>query len=131
MDKFCKAAADVLEVESVTPETHFREVEGWCSLMAFGLLVMMENDWKAPLTIEEFMKRSTIRDLMRDAMASLAARILGMERSRVLDAQLGSTSEWDSVNHLRLVMEAEKLFGFHYPIERIPELRTIDDFLTP
>ncbi len=41
----------------------------------------------------------------------------------------GSIPEWDSVNHLRLVMETEKRFGVYYPLERIPTLLRLDDFL--
>ncbi|MBR4523082.1 MAG: acyl carrier protein [Kiritimatiellae bacterium] len=47
----------------VEPGTRFRETEGWCSLMAFGLLVMMENDYKRPLAIEEFMRLETVGEL--------------------------------------------------------------------
>ncbi len=41
----------------------------------------------------------------------------------------GSIPEWDSVNHLRLVMETERRFGVYYPLERIPSLLRLDDFL--
>jgi len=33
------------------------------------------------------------------------------------------------VNHLRLVMETERAFGVKYPLERIPSLMTLNDFL--
>ena len=39
-EDFLKRVAEVLEVESVTDDTRFRELDGWCSLQAFGLLVM-------------------------------------------------------------------------------------------
>lgn len=129
MNKFCKSVADVLETEEVTLDTKFRETEGWCSLMAFGLLVMMENDFHAPVTIEEFMAMSTVRDLCREAFCALAAKIFGVAIEQVRTASRGSIPQWDSVNHLRLVMEAEEAFGVSFPIERIPELRTIDDFI--
>lgn len=129
MNKFCKAVADVLEVDEVTPETKFRETEGWCSLMAFGLLVMMENDFHAPVTIERFMTFETVRDLYREAFCALAATVFGASIDDVRTAQHGSIPQWDSVNHLRLVMEAEERFGVSYPLERIPQLRTIDDFM--
>ena len=129
MTKFCKSVADVLEVDEVTLDTKFRETDGWCSLMGFGLLVMMENDFHAPVTIDEFLKFSTVRDLYREAFCALAAKIFGVETSQVRDASYGSIPQWDSVNHLRLVMEAEEKFGVSFPLERIPELRTIADFI--
>ena len=128
MTKFCKSVADVLEVEDVTLDTKFRETDGWCSLMGFGLLVMMENDFHAPLTVDEFLGLTTVRDLYREAMCALAARVFGVATDAVRNANYGSIPQWDSVNHLRLVMEAEELFGAAYSIERIPELRSIDDF---
>ena len=66
----------------------------------------------------------------REEFFALAARVFGVPRE-TLD---GSTSYesipgWDSVNHLRLVMEAERMFGVRYPLERIPSLLTLADFL--
>ncbi len=129
MDKFCAAVADVLEVETVTPETRFREIDGWCSLMGFGLLVMMENDFHAPITIDEFLSFSTVRDLYRVAFTAFAAQVFGVDKDALAGASYGSIEQWDSVNHLRLVMEAEQRFGLSYSIERIPEMKTLDDFL--
>ena len=130
MNKFLKSVADVLEVDEVTLDTKFRETPLWCSLMAFGLLVMMENDFHAPLTIDRFMTFSTVRDLYREAFAAFAAKLFGTDAATVLAAQYGSIPAWDSVNHLRLVMEAEQRFGVSYPLEHIPNLRTIDDFIS-
>lgn len=129
MDKFCKAVADVLETESVTLDTRFRETEGWCSLTAFGLLVMMENDFAAPVGIDAFLGFHTVRDLLREALVAFAASLFGVSRDEVRTARCGSIPQWDSVNHLRLVMESEERFGLSFPLERIPELRTIEDFL--
>lgn len=130
MNLFTKAVADVLEVDSIGLDDAFRDVEGWCSLKAFGLLVMLENDWGAPTPIERFMQLSTVRDLWREAFTAFAAKVLKVEPSRLSgETRRGSIPEWDSVNHLRLVMEAEERFGTAYPLERIPALETLDDFL--
>ena len=40
----------------------------------------------------------------------------------------GSIPEWDSVQHLRLVMELEARYGVSIPFERVPHLKTIADF---
>jgi len=127
---FFKAVAGVLEVDSVGLDSVFREVEGWCSLQGFGLLVLMENDWGTPLSIDRFLELKTVRDLYREAFLSFAAGVLGVERAVLSGATAyESIPQWDSVNHLRLVMEAEKRFGTSYPIETIPGLKTLDDFL--
>ena len=47
----------------VTVETRFREVEGWSSLMGFGILVTLENDYGRRMTIDEFQKLQTIAEL--------------------------------------------------------------------
>ena len=129
MNKFEQSVADVLEVETVSPETRFRETEGWCSLKAFGLLVMMENDWLAPVSIDRFQTFASVRDLYREAFTAFAARLFAVPRAQLDGASYGSLPAWDSVNHFRLVMEAEAFFGVKYPLERIPSLRTVDDFL--
>ena len=66
----------------------------------------------------------------REEFFALAARIFGTDRASI-DGTTAyeSIPGWDSVNHLRLVMEAEKRFGTHYPLETIPGLRTMRDFL--
>lgn len=130
MNRFLNEVAGVLETEGVTLDTRFRETEGWCSLKAFGLLVMMENDFSSPMDIGEFQKQETVRDLFRAAFISLAARVFGVDRANLSGGSAYETfPEWDSVNHLRLVMEAEKAFGITYPLATIPSLKTLDDFL--
>ena len=47
----------------VTAETRFREVEGWSSLMGFGILVTLENDYGRQMMIDEFQKLQTIAEL--------------------------------------------------------------------
>lgn len=127
---FLRSVADVLEIGSIGIDDEFRTVSEWCSLKAFGLLVMLENDYGAPLVIDEFMKLRTVRDLFRGAFAAFAAELLGLDRKCVGDdLEMGSVLAWDSVMHLRLVMEAEKRFGCSYPLEIIPSVRTIRDFV--
>jgi len=130
MNLFLKAVADVLEVPSVALDDAFRDADGWCSLKGFGLLVMLENDWHAPTTIDRFLGLRTVRDLYREAFIAFAADVLKVDRTCLAgDTACGSIPEWDSVAHLRLVMEAETRFGTYYPIETIPSIRTIDEFL--
>ena len=130
MNAFLQSVARVLEVDSVGLDDEFRNVPGWCSLHAFGLLVMLENDWRAPVGVERLSALSTVRDLYREAFIAFAAELFGVARGEIGgDTARGTIPQWDSVAHLRLVMEAEKRFGTYYPIETIPSLSRIDDFL--
>ena len=66
----------------------------------------------------------------RESFFVLAAEIFEVERAAISETtRYGDVSGWDSVNHLRLVMEAERRFGFSYPLEKIPSMRTLSDFL--
>lgn len=130
MNAFQSAVASVLEVDDIALDADFRVVPDWCSLKGFGLLVMMENDWHAPLTIDRFLELRTVHDLYREAFIAFAAALLKVDRARLSgETAYASIPEWDSVAHLRLVMEAEKRFGTYYPLETIPALHTLDDFL--
>ena len=127
---FYDSVAQVLEVDEVGFDTDFRQTPGWCSLQAFGLLVLMENDWRAPLDIVRLKAMRTVGDLYCEAFVAFAASVFGVDRAALgPESAYGSIPEWDSVNHLRLVMEAEKRFGTSYPLESVPGLRTLRDFL--
>lgn len=66
----------------------------------------------------------------REAFFALAARIFGVKREELTDStEYESIPGWDSVNHLRLVMETESSFGVRYPLEKIPSMRRLSDFL--
>ncbi|MCR5413372.1 MAG: acyl carrier protein [Kiritimatiellae bacterium] len=67
---------------------------------------------------------------LREDFFTLAARVLSVPRETLsYSTSRGSIPEWDSVNHLRLVMETEAAFGVHYPLEIIPRLDKLSDFL--
>ena len=58
-----------------------------------------------------------------------AAGVMGVSAEKLsLETACGSIPEWDSVMHLRLVMEAEAAYGVSFPLEMVPELRTLADF---
>lgn len=66
----------------------------------------------------------------REEFFRLAARIFGVPREKLRDdLPRGGIQEWDSVNHFRLVMEAEELFGIRYDIAEIARLGKLEDFL--
>ena len=69
--------------------------------------------------------------MRREDFFALAARIFDVDRATIDGATAyESIPGWDSVNHLRLVMETEREFGVKYPLERIPSLMTLNDFLS-
>lgn len=128
--KFVSDVASVLEVEEIGLDDDFRSVPGWCSLQGFGLLVLLENDYGAPTTIDRFLELKTVRDLYREAFLAHAAKVFKVDRKALSgETAYGSIPEWDSVNHLKLVMETEARFGVSYPMERIPFMKTLNDFL--
>ena len=129
-NKFAASVASVLEMDSVGLDFEFRTAPGWCSLQAFGLLVLMENDWGAPVSIDRLGGLATVRDLYREAFLAFAAGVLKTPRESLSGkTEYGSIPEWDSVAHIRLAMEAERRFGVSYDIGRIPFMKTLDDFL--
>ena len=62
MNEFLDRMSAILETP-VTAETRFREVEGWSSLMGFGILVTLENDYGRRMMIDEFQELQTIAEL--------------------------------------------------------------------
>ena len=58
-----------------------------------------------------------------------AAGVLGVAAEKLsLETAYGSIPEWDSVMHLRLVMETEAAYGVSFPLESVPVLKTLADF---
>ena len=65
------------------------------------------------------------------AFLELAADVFGVGAETLSpDTSCGSIPEWDSVMHLRLAMEAEARYGVRLPFERLPEMRSLRDFLS-
>ena len=127
---FYDSVAQVLEVGEVGFDTAFRDVPGWSSLQGFGLLVLMENDWSAPITIPRLQEIKTVGELYMEAFVAFAAKLFGVDRASLSpDTEYGSIPQWDSVAHLRLVMEAEKRFGTSYDLEAIPAMKALRDFV--
>ena len=59
----------------------------------------------------------------------LAADVFGVDAATLTpETAYESIPEWDSVAHLRLVMETEARFGRTIPLEAVASLRTLADF---
>ena len=57
---------------AVTPETKFREIEGWCSIVALSIIAMTDEEYDVTLKGEDIKKSETIKDLF-DIVASRMA----------------------------------------------------------
>lgn len=71
MEKFLELTAEIFEVEpeDITMDTVFREeIEDFCSLMGFSLIVMMEDEYGVKVSVEEFLKCETVGDLYKKCM---------------------------------------------------------------
>lgn len=62
-EDFFRKVADILEVESVSEDTRFRELDGWCSLQAFGLLVLLESELGVRMGMDVFQAMETVGEL--------------------------------------------------------------------
>ncbi len=72
--------------------------------------------------------RPTVNALPREFIA-LASDVLGVGAEMLSPStEYGSIPEWDSVAHLRLVMETEARFGRAIPLEVVPTLKSLEDF---
>lgn len=67
MNEFLDRVANILETPAVTPDLEFRAVCGWGSMMGFALFIMLEDEYGAKLTPEQFRELKTVADLMRTA----------------------------------------------------------------
>lgn len=68
MDDFIELVAEVFEVEpeEITMDTVFREeIDGFSSLVGFSLIVMMEDEYGAKVSVDEFLKCKTVGDLYK------------------------------------------------------------------
>lgn len=65
---------------------------------------------------------------MRERVREALARALEVEPDAVRDdAALGYTPEWDSVAHMRFVLELEGEFGVRMTTDEILDLQSFDD----
>ena len=59
----------------------------------------------------------------------LTADVFGVDvKTLTPETAYGSIEAWDSVAHLRLVMETEAKFGKPIPLEAVPNLKMLADF---
>ena len=71
MNDFIDRVANILETPAVAPDLEFRSVRGWGSMMGFALFIMLEDEYGAKLTPEQFRELKTVADLMEAAGIAL------------------------------------------------------------
>lgn len=62
IEKFAETI-EVENIESLTPETEFRELDEWSSLVYLSVIVMMDEEFDTQIEQAEFKKLRTIQDL--------------------------------------------------------------------
>lgn len=60
---------DDVDVTTLTPETTFRKVEGWTSLVALMIITMIDEEYGVVLTGDEMKTAATLQELY-DLVAS-------------------------------------------------------------
>ena len=69
-------------------------------------------------------------DLERDFIL-FASSLLGIDASTVsAETKCCDVLKWDSVMHLRLVMETEARYGISIPMEEVPNLNSFASFIS-
>lgn len=66
MEKFIELFAeqfDEIDISLLKPETRFRELDGWSSLVALLVITMVDDEYGVVLPPEEMRKTQTIREL--------------------------------------------------------------------
>lgn len=66
MDKFISLFAeqfDDIDVALLKPETRFRELDGWTSLVALLVITMIDEEYGVVLPPEEMRRTNTVQEL--------------------------------------------------------------------
>ncbi len=66
MEKFIKLFAeqfDEIDASLLKPETRFRELDGWSSLVALLVITMVDEEYRVVLPPEEMRQTQTIQEL--------------------------------------------------------------------
>lgn len=65
-----------------------------------------------------------------DEFLDFAARILRVPRKDIKpETAYGELPQWDSIMHLRLVMEIEEEYGIDIPMDAVPNIKNLGQFL--
>lgn len=62
---------DDIEVSALTPETAFRDVEGWSSLVALGLIAMVDEEYYVTIKGDDLRACTTVEDVYNVVQSKL------------------------------------------------------------
>ena len=66
---------------------------------------------------------------MENEFLKFMADVMDVDVSEIsLDTKYGELEDWDSMMHMRFVMELESEYGVDIPIDEIPEIDTFRKF---
>lgn len=68
LDEFVQLFADLFDetdASQFTPETIFRELDEWSSLLGLSVIAMVDEEFNVALNANDFRKVSTIEDLYK------------------------------------------------------------------
>lgn len=54
---------DEIDVETLTAETNFRDIDEWSSLVALSVMAMVDDEYEVELKADEMRKTNTIQEL--------------------------------------------------------------------
>jgi acyl carrier protein len=64
--KFLKNFADQfddIDTSLIQPETRFKDIEGWSSLLAFSVIAMIDEEYNVSLKGDDIRNSATVNDL--------------------------------------------------------------------
>lgn len=56
---------DMTDASSLTPETKLKEINGWSSFIALGIMAMVKSEYDIALTAQQMREVGTIQDLFK------------------------------------------------------------------
>lgn len=60
---------------------------------------------------------------------NFVAEVMGIDPSELNeDTAYGTIEKWDSLMHMRLVMEIEEKYDAEIPLDEVPNIKTLRDF---
>ena len=62
---------DDLDAGSLTPETEFKQVEGWNSLVALSVIAMIDEEYDVTLKGNDITSATTIEDLYNTVLGKM------------------------------------------------------------
>ncbi len=68
IEKFAEAI-ELEEVDVLTPETKFRELENWDSLTYLSVIAMLDEEFGIQIEMEDFRKLITIQDVYNKSLS--------------------------------------------------------------